>query len=301
MSAARRVPRSWLFAPGDSERKLGKAGLSGADALILDLEDSVAPDGKPAARAMVRAYLQARPRGERGQELWVRINPLDDDALQDLAAVMPGAPDGIMVPKIDGAGDVDRLALYLDAFEAAASHPIGSTGILPVATETPTAALRLAGFADIACKRLIGLTWGAEDLSAAIGATGNLDASGHWALIFRTARANMLLAAKAAGVAAIETLYVDFRDTEGLRASCVIAANEGFDGRIAIHPAQVGAINAAFAPSEEAVAHARRVIAAFEAAEGAGTVGLDGKMLDIPHLRQARLVLEKHAQAALHD
>lgn len=287
------TPRSWLFIPGDSEKKLGKADGSGADALILDLEDSVAPERKAEARRLVREHLSARP-GARDPLLYVRVNPLDVSALEDLAAVMPGAPDGIMIPKTDGAEDVAQLSYWLDAFEAAHGIEAGRTKILPVATETARGALRLATFADIPLPRLIGLTWGAEDLSASLGASTNLAPDGRWALTYRIARSNCLLAAKAAGVAAFDTLYVDFRDDAGLRAASAEAASEGFEGRIAIHPAQVAGINAAFAPSDEAVTHARRVIAAFDANPGAGTVGLDGKMIDIPHLRQARHVMGLH-------
>ena len=289
------TPRSWLFIPGDSDKKLGKADGAGADALILDLEDSVVPESKPVAREKVLAHLLARPRAERVSQLWVRINPLDDAALQDLAAVMAGNPDGIMIPKTNGAGDVARLSHYLDAFEAAHGLPAGGTRILPVATETAAGTLKLLEFADRVLPRLIGLTWGAEDLSTALGASTNLDPAGGWALVYRLARVQVLLAAKAAGVAAIDTLYVDFRDEAGLRQTSTQAAEEGFSGRIAIHPAQVAPINAAFAPSVAAVAHARRIIAAFDAQPGAGTVGLDGRMIDIPHLKQAR------NQLALHD
>lgn len=289
------TPRSWLFIPGDSDKKLGKADGAGADALILDLEDSVAPEAKLAARGKVLAHLSTRPKADRKSELWVRINPLDDTALADLAAVMPGAPNGIMVPKTAGAGDVAVLSHYLSAFEAAHDLPQGSTRILPVATETAAGTLKLMEFADYPLPRLIGLTWGAEDLSTALGASTNLDpATGDWALVYRLARVQVLLAAKAAGVAAIDTLYVDFRDEPGLRQSCIRAADEGFAGRIAIHPAQVAPINDGFAPSPEAVANAARIIAAFDATPGAGTVGLDGKMIDIPHLKQARNVLALH-------
>ncbi len=289
------IPRSWLFIPGDSDKKLGKADGAGADALILDLEDSVAPTAKLAARAQVLAHLQARPKPQRRAEHWVRINPLDETALADLAAVMPAAPDGIMIPKIRGVGDVVLLSHYLDAFEAAHDLPQGSTRILPVATETAASTLKLMEFADQPLPRLAGLTWGAEDLSTALGASTNLDpATGNWSLVYRLARVQVLLAAKAAGVAAIETLYVDFNDADGLRQNCIHAADEGFAGRIAIHPVQVEPINAAFAPSEQAVAHARRVVAAFAAESSAGTVGLDGKMIDIPHLKQAKHILALH-------
>lgn len=286
--------RSWLFIPGDSDRKLSKADGSNADAIILDLEDSVAPERKRAAREMVRSFLGERPRAQRRTQLWVRINPLDDAALTDLVSVVGGAPDGIMIPKTNGPEDVVTLGHYLDALEAREGLESGSVRILPVATETPVAPLRLGRFAEFRLPRLIGLTWGAEDLSAALGASTNLDAGGNWALTYQFARVSTLLAAKASGVQAIDTLYVDFRDDAGLAASCVAAAAEGFTGRIAIHPAQVDIINRAFAPSAEAVEHARRVVAAFDANPGAGTVGLDGRMIDIPHLKQARNVLAMH-------
>ena len=303
-------PRSWLFVPGDSDRKLARADAAGADALILDLEDSVAPGGKPAAREKVRAFLAARPPGTRRAALWVRANPLGEGAMEDLAAVLGGAPDGIMLPKIDGPADVLRLGHGLDALEAREGLAPGSVRILPVATETAAAPFGLGGFAaapfglggfaPAALPRLAGLTWGAEDLATALGASTNRDASGAWGATFRLVRSLTLLAAKAARVQPVETLYADFRDIDGLRADCRAAAQEGFTGRLAIHPAQVGPINEAFAPSEADVAHARRVLAAF-AGQGAGTVGLDGKMLDIPHLKQARAVLARsEAFAARH-
>ncbi len=288
------APRSWLFIPGDSDRKLAKADEAGSDALILDLEDSVAPASKPVGREKVRAFLDARPPGSRTSALWVRVNPLDEGALLDLAAVVGGAPDGIMLPKIDGPADVRRLGHGLDTLEAREGIPPGQIRIMPVATETATAPFALGDFAAAALARLSGLTWGAEDLATALGASTNVDASGQWALTFRLVRSLTLLAAKAAGVQAVETLFVDFRDTDGLRASCRAAAQEGFTGRIAIHPAQVAAINEAFAPSEADVAHARRVLDAFAAQGNAGTVGLDGKMLDIPHLKQSQAVLARH-------
>ena len=287
-------PRSWLFIPGDSDRKQAKADDTGADALILDLEDSVAPSNKPDARIKVRAFLDARPPGARQSALWVRVNPLDGGAVQDLAAVIGGAPDGIMLPKIDGPADVLRLSHGLDMLEARDGVPAGQVRIVPVATETAAAPFGLGGFASARLPRLAGLTWGAEDLATALGASTNLDASGRWALTFRVVRSLTLMASKAAGVQAIDTLYVDFRDSDGLRASSRAAAQEGFTGRIAIHPAQVGPINEAFAPSATEVARARQVLATFAAQGSEGTVALDGKMLDIPHLKQARALLARH-------
>lgn len=287
--------RSFLFIPGDSDKKLSKADGAGADALILDLEDAVAPARKVAAREMVSSFLRDRTRGRRTSQLWVRINPLESDlALRDLAAVIPSAPDGIMLPKVDGPHDVYRLSYILDILEV--EHGIATTSIkiLPVATETALAPFRLGDYARANLTRLYGLTWGAEDLSAAIGASTNLDASGHWAETYRIVRSLTLLGAHAANVPAIETLYVDFKDDAGLRASCRAARAEGFSGRIAIHPAQVAGINESFSPSEQEVEFAQRVVDAFAASPDTGAVALDGKMLDIPHLKQARRTLALH-------
>jgi citrate lyase subunit beta/citryl-CoA lyase len=289
--------RSFLFIPGDSEKKLAKADTTGADALILDLEDAVSPENKPRARDLVTDFLAGRPRGSRPSQLWVRINPLDTDyALADLAAVVKAAPDGLMLPKANGPADVERLSHYLDALEAQAGVQAGSVKILPVATETALAPFRLGDYATAGLARLFGLTWGAEDLATALGASTNLDHTGQWDFTYRMVRSATLLGAHAAGVRAIETLYIDFRDDTGLRASCRAARAEGFSGRIAIHPAQVAAINESFLPSQDEIAHAQRVIDAFAANPGAGTVGLDGKMLDIPHLKQARAVLAQTAR-----
>jgi citrate lyase subunit beta/citryl-CoA lyase len=289
--------RSWLYVPGDSDRKLSRADGSGADAVVLDLEDSVDPANRETARNKVREFLDARPVGSRKYQLWVRINAYDDSALIDLAAVVGGAPDGIVLPKIDGPADIEKLSLQLDALEVREGVALGSTKICAVATETPAAPLRLPEFTTAKLPRLVGLNWGAEDLSAAIGATTNLDETGRWTLTYRWIRSAVLLAAKSAGVQAVETVYVNFRDPEGLRASCRAAASEGFTGRAAIHPDQVGPINDSFAPSVEDVTAARKVVAAFDQAGGVGTVGIDGEMFDIPHLKRAKKVL---ALAALY-
>ena len=201
------------------------------------------------------------------------------------------APDGIMLPKCDGPDDIRRLSHYLDALEAQAGVAPGSIKIVPVATETAAAPFTLGAYAGAGLDRLLGLTWGAEDLSAALGASSNLDLAGGWALTYRLVRSLTLLGAKAAGVQAIDTLYVDFRDEAGLRESSRAARAEGFTGRLAIHPAQVAAINASFMPSPEEIAHAQRIVAAFAAAPGVGTVGLDGRMVDLPHLKQAEGLL----------
>ena len=284
------ILRSLLFIPGDSERKLAKGDASGADALILDLEDAVAAQNKAAARALVAAFLAEWPGEQRASQLWVRLNPLDSGLIDDdLAAVIGGAPDGVMLPKCDGPDDVRALSVKLDQFGAA------GTMILPVATETALAPFRLGDYAGAGLSRLAGLTWGAEDLSAALGASTNRDERGEWAFTYQLVRSLTLLGAKAAGVAAIDTLYVDFRDDDGLRASSRASRAEGFTGRLAIHPGQVAAINHSYLPSAAEIDYARRVIEAFAAGPGAGTVGLDGRMLDRPHLKQAEAVL---AQAA---
>jgi citrate lyase subunit beta/citryl-CoA lyase len=284
--------RSWLFVPGDSERKLAKGESTGADVLILDLEDAVSADNKALARQLVPQFLRAHPRSQRSPQLWVRINPLDSSmVLADLVAIVAAQPDGVMVPKSNGPDDLRRLSHYLDALEAQHGVAAGSIKLLPVASETPLAVFRLGQYAEAGLPRLLGITWGAEDLSAALGASTNVDATGQWTFTNQMARSLALLAARAAGVQAIDTLYVNYRDEAGLRAASRTSRAEGFTGRIAIHPAQVAAINESYMPSQEEIEHARRVVAAFEAAAGAGTVGLDGKMLDIPHLKQAQATL----------
>ncbi len=288
------TPRALLFVPGDSERKLAKGDASGADALILDLEDAVAPERRPEARGLVREYLKARPRGRR-PALWVRVNPLDSaDALADLAAVVAGAPDGIVVPKTGSGADVKRLDHYLSALEAREGIAVGSTRILPVATETAGALFNLASYVG-ASARLHGLTWGAEDLPAALGATTNRGADGELAFVYQLARALCLAAAVAADVQPVDTVYPDFRDLEGLERNASRARMDGFTGKIAIHPDQVPIIQRAFTPTPAELAHARDVVAAFAANPSAGTVALDGKMLDRPHLTQARKTLLRDA------
>ncbi|MET0547272.1 MAG: CoA ester lyase [Caulobacterales bacterium] len=288
--------RSFLFIPADSEKKLGKADGAGADALIFDLEDAVSLQNKPKARELLAAHLAERPRGKRTSQLWVRVNPLDTGlTLEDMKAVIRYAPDGIMLPKCNGPQDVVQASHYLDAFEAQGGVEPGSIKIMPVATETAISPFTLGDYAKANLTRLDALTWGAEDLSSAIGASSNLDETGQWALTYRLVRSLCLLGAHAAGVQAVDTLYVDFKNDAGLRASSRASRAEGFTGRIAIHPAQVAGINDSYMPSSEEIDHAHRVIGAFDANPGAGTVGLDGKMLDIPHLKQAQKVL---AQAA---
>ncbi|WP_449468875.1 HpcH/HpaI aldolase/citrate lyase family protein [Sphingobium chungangianum] len=287
--------RSFLFIPGDSEKKLGKVDGVAADAFILDLEDAVAVARKPVAREMVPAFIKERPRAERKSQLWVRVNPLDTPwTLEDLAAIVPVAPDGIMLPKVNGPEDVAQVSHYLSALEAASGVKQGSIRILPVATETAVSPFRLGDYAAAGLDRLYGLTWGAEDLSSAIGASGNTDANGEWTHTYKMVRSLCLLGAHAAGGEAVDTLYVDFRDPDGLRASCKASRAEGFSGRVAIHPAQVDIINESFSPSSDEVDFARRVVDLFAANPDAGTLGLDGKMLDIPHLKQAERTLAMH-------
>ncbi len=287
-----RPARSWLFVPADSERKLARAGDAGADAIILDLEDSVSGERKALAREIAAAFLRTGREGARGAALWVRVNPLETPlCLADLAAVVEAAPDGIMLPKAEGPRALRQLGFYLDALEARAGLPPGGIGVLPVATETASAPFRLGDYARARLDRLRGLTWGGEDLATALGASTNRDATGDWAFTYKLVRSLTLMAARAAGVAAVDTLHADFRDETGLTRHSAASRAEGFSGRLAIHPAQVPVINAAYLPSAEEIAAATRVLAAFAAEPGAATVGLDGRMLDRPHLKQAEAIL----------
>ena len=281
--------RSLLFVPGDSERKFVKAKAVGADVLILDLEDSVAPPMKARARDMVRDHLHDR--SSRDWSFFVRPNPFDTGlTLEDLAAVVVPGLDGLLIPKTDSAQDIVRIGHYLDALEVSAGMVPGSVKIAVVATETPTAMFTLGSYTP-AHPRLVALTWGAEDLSAAIGATTARDADGGWTFPYQVARTACLFAAAAAQVAPLDTLYADFRDAAGLERSCREARRDGFTGRIAIHPDQIATINRCFSPSAEALAHARAVVEAFAANPGVGTLGINGKMYDIPHLKAAHKTL----------
>ena len=281
--------RSLLFVPGDSERKFAKAQGSGADALILDLEDSVAPSQKDAARAHVASLLDGS--ATRAWRFFVRSNPFDTGlTAADLAAVVKPGLDGLLVPKAEGGHDIVRLGAMLDELEAAAGMPVGSVKIAVVATETPLAMFNLASYTP-AHPRLVGLTWGAEDLAAAIGATANRGVDGAWTFPYQVVRAQCLFAAAAAGVAPIDTLFANFRDADALAADCRAARRDGFTGRLAIHPDQVAIINDCFSPSAADVAHARRVVDLFAAQPDAGTIGIDGKMYDLPHLKAAQRTL----------
>jgi citrate lyase subunit beta / citryl-CoA lyase len=268
--------RSLLFVPGDRPERMEKALTAGADAIILDLEDAVALSAKPAARAAVAAFL-GRP--ERPVPVLVRINPLRAGWLNEDLAALAGA-DGVVLPKAEGADSIRALA--------------GETAlpILPIATETPAAIFTLGSYNEVA-DRLLGLTWGAEDLPAAVGATTAREPDGRFTPPYEVARSLLLFAAHAASTAAIETVYPAYRDLDGLAAYAARGARDGFTGMLAIHPAQVPVINAAFTPTAEQAERARRIVALFEADPGAGVIGYEGQMLDLPHLAQARALLAR--------
>jgi len=278
--------RSFLFVPGDSVRKFESAKKTAADALILDLEDSIAPEGKVVARGITRQMLDAR---NPDQKLYIRVNALDTGmTLGDLAAVMPGKPDGIVLPKCAGAADVNRLALYLDAFEAAAGIAQGTTRIVTVATETARAVLKLLDFENMS-PRLWGMMWGAEDLAASLGALRNRT-DGRFHSPFVLARDLCLIAATAAGVVAIDTIATDINDLDALREESIAARQDGFLAKAVIHPRHVDVVNAAFMPTDEEIEWSQRVVAAFKG-NPSGVVKMDGKMLDKPHLRAAEKIL----------
>lgn len=284
--------RSWLFVPGDSETKLAKVAGYGADVVIVDLEDAVAPPAKMHARIMARGWLERQARD--GPARWVRINPIDTPLWrEDLAAIMPGQPDGIVVPKATGPEQLQILAGELLQHEQRSGTAPGSTRILPLVTETPAAALGIASYAAATIPRLAGLTWGAEDLSAVLGATRKRDAGGGWTDTFRFVRSQVLLAAHACRIMAVDTLHADFRDIAGLERIAADSHADGFAGMLAIHPAQVPVINAAFSPGEAQIAEARAIVAAFAANPSAGALSLDGRMIDQPHLEQARRLLAR--------
>jgi len=280
------MTRSYLFVPADSERKMNRAVRSGADALVLDLEDSVVPGARPEARLLAREFAAGKA------DVWIRINPIDtDDAKADLESVMPSAPAGIMLPKARSAADAQLLADALDTLERANGIEAGSTGILPLCTERPAALFTMHSYVD-ATPRLSGLTWGAEDLGAAVGATSNRDDAGGWLAPYAMARSLCLFAAAAAEVAAIDTVYTDFRDSDGLARYAAFARRDGFSGMLAIHPDQVDVINTAFVPTAAEVERAQRIVELFAANPGAGSLGMDGEMIDRPHLLQAQRILQ---------
>jgi citrate lyase subunit beta/citryl-CoA lyase len=280
--------RSWLFAPGDSERKMEKATAGTADIVLLDLEDAVAEGEKPKARAMVAAFLTANAR-ER-QRLWVRINPIQGPhGLADLVAIVGSRPGGIMLPKSRGRADAELLDHYLTALETAAGTECGTTQVIVLVTETADAMFTTGSYAGAA--RVVALTWGAEDLADALGASANRDEDGSYGFTYQWARSLCLVGAAAAGVSAIETIHGDFRDEAGLRKRATEVRRAGFRGMLAIHPAQVDVINEAFTPSAEELARAQEIVDLFAANPGAGTIGHKGAMLDRPHLARAQALL----------
>jgi citrate lyase subunit beta/citryl-CoA lyase len=282
--------RSWLFAPGDSEKKMAKATNGPADIVLIDLEDAVAPENKAQARVMVRDFINANA-GERAR-LWVRINPLDGPfALGDLAAVMPSRPGGIMLPKVNGRADVERLDHYLSALEAANGIDQGSTRVIPLITETAEAMFHTGDYKG--APRIAALTWGAEDLADSIGAGSNINPDGSYSFTFELARSLCLLGAAAAGVSAVDTIQADFRDLDGLRRRAEKVRREGYRGMLAIHPAQVEVINAAFTPTGEEIAEAQEIVDLFAANPGVGAIGYKGGMLDRPYLSRAMQLLKR--------
>jgi len=287
------LAKSFMFVPGDSEKKLGKSQSLGADALILCLEDAVSEANKPIAREMTAAYLREHAPENSGSkaQLWVRVNPITSaHMLKDLVAVMREKPFGIFFPKPSHAEDFKTLDHYITALEAEHGIELGSTKIMSVA-ESCIGTINQGSFAN-ASKRLSGLTWGAEDMSADLGAFTNVDEDGAYFLVHKMNRANCLVVTAAGGMQAVDGICSDFRNPEKLREECKRSRMEGFTGKIAIHPAQVAIINECFTPSGDEISYAQRVIQAFAEAGGAGTIGLDGRMLDKPHLTQAQKLLQ---------
>lgn len=286
------IPRSWLFAPGDAPAKMLKACGTGVDAVILDLEDSVALSKKAEARGLTAEFLAAEAEGPR-PALWARVNPLNTEwTFEDLEAVVGPGLAGIVLPKANSVGDVLTVAGRLERLERDRGLEAGAIPILPLVTETPQALFTVGGY-GAARERLAGLTWGAEDLSAAVGALSARDEQGLLTAPYQLARSLCLFGASAAGVPAVETVYPAFRDLEGLAAYAARGRRDGFVGMMAIHPAQVEVINRAFSPTEQEIEQAQRIVDLFAANPGAGTLGLDGQMLDKPHLVQAERTLQR--------
>jgi citrate lyase subunit beta / citryl-CoA lyase len=280
--------RSWLFAPGDSERKMAKALEGDADIVLFDLEDAVVAENKPLARSMVSAVLRANPTEQ--ARMWVRVNPLDGPfALADLAAIMPAMPGGIMLPKVYGRADVEKLDHMLSVLEVANGIEQGSTPVIVLITETAEAMFHTGSYKG--APRVVALTWGAEDLAAAIGASANRNADGSYGFTYELARSLTLLGAASAGVHAIDTISADFKDLDALRLRAEKVRRDGFRGMLAIHPAQVPVINAAFTPSTDEVAEAQEIVDVFAANPGMGAIAWKGGMLDLPFLTRAQQVL----------
>ena len=281
--------RSWLFAPGDSVKKMAKAAEGDADIVIFDLEDAVVESGKESARASIAEFLSGKSEDERAR-LWVRINPLDGPwAADDLAAVIPARPGGIMLPKSRGRHDVEELDRLITPLEDENGIATGSTPVIALVTETAAAMFTTGDYGG--APRLAAMTWGAEDLADSLGAQSNKDFEGDFAFTYKLARSLCLLGAAAAEVVPVETIDTNFRDLQALRKRAIEVRRQGYRGMLAIHPAQVPVINEAFTPSDEEVAEAREIVDLFEANPGAGTIGWKGGMLDRPHLSRARQLL----------
>ncbi|MBV1917355.1 MAG: CoA ester lyase [Sphingomonadaceae bacterium] len=290
MQAESFTARSWLFAPGDSEKKMTKATGGAADIVLLDLEDAVAPEAKADARRMVHDFIAANP--DERHRLWVRINPFDGEwTLLDLAAIMPARPGGIMLPKIEGRADVERLDHCLSALEVANGIEEGSTRVILLATETAASMFHTGDYKG--CRRVVALSWGAEDLAASLGVYDNTDDEGRYRFTFELARSLTLVGAVTAEVIPIETISANFRDLDALRERAQRVRREGFKGMMAIHPAQVDIINQAFTPTEEEIAEAQEIVALFAANPGVGTIGFKGGMLDKPFLARAEALLKQ--------
>ena len=282
--------RSWLFAPGDSGKKMTKAMEGTADIVLIDLEDAVAPENKHAARPMVHDFIAANP--GQAHRLWVRINPFDGPhTLHDLAAVMPARPGGIMLPKVYGRADVEKLDHCLSALEVANGIEEGTTRVIVLITETAEAMFHTGDYKG--APRIVALTWGAEDLADSIGASSNRNADGGYGFTYELARSLCLLGAATAGVTAIETIQGDFRDLDGLRARAEKVRRDGYRGMLAIHPAQVDVINAAFTPTEDEIVEAQAIVDLFAANPGVGAIGYKGGMLDRPYLSRAQTLLKQ--------
>lgn len=287
--------RSYLFVPGDSERKLEKSLTSGADCLLIDLEDSVALSQKAVARTMTAEFIdRQRAQNRDAPGLIIRVNPLSSQMTEDdLSAIMASRPDGILLPKSESGADVQQLSVMMAVHEAEAGIDEGKTDIHALVTETALGTLNAASYVD-ASPRLRSLSWGAEDLSADLGVETNRDDAGHYTDLFRFARTVTVFGAAAAGISAVDTVFVDYRDQDGLEAECRAATRDGFVGKMAIHPGQIEPINRIFTPSETAINQAKKVIDLFETAgKSVGVLSLDGKMIDQPHLKQARRILER--------
>jgi citrate lyase subunit beta / citryl-CoA lyase len=282
--------RSWLFAPGDSERKMTKAVEGTADIVLLDLEDAVAPENKPLARQMVHDFLKTN--AAQRHRIWVRINPFDGPfTLIDLAAIMPAHPGGIMLPKVYSRADVERLNHCLSALEVANGLEEGSTPVIVLITETAEAMYHTGSYKG--APRVVALTWGAEDLADSIGASSNKNADGSYSFTYELARSLTVLGAATAGVTAVETISADFKDLEALRIRAEKVRRDGFRGMLAIHPAQVDVINAAFTPTDEEIAQAQAIVDIFAANPGVGAIGYKGGMLDRPYLSRAEALLRQ--------